>query len=226
MGLLGRMFNIGKAKVEGAVEIAEDKNAVGLAKQDVAEMKKLLNEATANVGKIKGRIMGYERDLKAQRQEKKDLEEKAIKLMEAGAEDVAEEVAVKIESVEAEIETLSAALKQQQALEKQHSYSQNSLRQKIQQAESQMRQLQTMSEVEKANAALTEVNQDGANSALSRFESRLNKQQERLDASTATLQAQKEASPEALDDKINSALGKKAGSDTLARLKAKMEKSA
>lgn len=223
MGLLGRMFNIGKAKVEGAVEAAEDKNAVALAKQDVEEMKKLLNEATVNVGKIKGRIMGYERDLKAKKSEKKDLEEKAVQLLEAGAEEVASEVAIQIEAVEAEVSTLTAALAQQKNLEKQHSDTQNTLRQKINQAESQMRQLQTMNEVEKANAALTEVNQDGANSALSRFENRLKKQQERLDASTATIQAQKDASPEALDDKINAALGKSAGSDTLARLKAKMK---
>ena len=224
MGFLGRMFNIGKAKMDEAVENIEDKNAVALGKQDIEEMKKSLNQATVNLGKIKGRIMSYDRDIKEKKKQKKDLEEKAVKLLEANAEAVAQEVAVQIETLDSEISTLSAALSQQKTLEQQHSATQSTLRQKIQQAESQLSQLQTMTEVQKANSALSEVSSGGADSALSRFEKRLKKQQESLDASTATIQAQKDASPEALNDKINSALGKKAGSDTLERLKAKMSK--
>jgi len=226
MGLLKRIGNIFVAKSNAAVEKAEDANAVELGKLDIQKMEQDVNSVITNLGAIKGRIKTLEREIAEHKDEVKDLEEKAEALLNAKNEDLAGQVCAKIDLLNKEIENSEAIRKQQQDLCVKHEKNRDTLQQKLDMAKSNLSMLSSLDAVEKSNANLIKVNPDGAESALQNFEKRLEKKKQALEQSEATLEVQEASSPESLDKKIDEALGKKPGGDTLARLKAKMQPAA
>jgi len=226
MGLLKRIGNIFVAKSNAAVEKAEDANAVELGKLDIQKMEQDVNSVITNLGAIKGRIKTLEREIAEHKDEVKDLEEKAEALLNAKNEDLAGQVCAKIHLLNKEIENSEAIRKQQQDLCVKHEKNRDTLQQKLDMAKSNLSMLSSLDAVEKSNANLIKVNPDGAESALQNFEKRLEKKKQALEQSEATLEVQEASSPESLDKKIDEALGKKPGGDTLARLKAKMQPAA
>lgn len=224
MKFLKTLFNVAKAKDAEAAEALEDANAMSLAKQDVAKMQEQLAEVTKNLGSIKGRVKGLERGITEKKQMMKDDEHKALQLLEASKEDLAQQVAARIESTKAEMESEQILIKQQKDLCSKHDANKAKLQQAIQDCESELKMMKTMNEVNKSNEALTVVNTSGAESARSKFQARREKMQAKLDTSSSILEEQESGAPGNLDNEVEAALGKSKGSDTLAALKAKMNK--
>ena len=223
MSLLGRIKNVFVAKSNKVVSDIEDRNAVELGKLDIQNIQKDLNTVVENLGAIKGRIKTLERDTATHKQEVSDLETKAQQLLEAKNEELAGQVCAKIDLIEKEIEANEALLKQQRELLTKHEKNRDTLQQRLEQAKASQNILATMDEVQKSNEALISINPNSAESAVQKFENRLEKKRAELDKSEATLEVQEESSPDSLDKKVDEALGKTPGGDTLARLKAKMQ---
>ena len=223
MSLLGRIKNVFVAKSNKVVSDIEDRNAVELGKLDIQNIQKDLNTVVENLGAIKGRIKTLERDTATHKQEVSDLETKAQQLLEAKNEELAGQVCAKIDLIEKEIEANEALLKQQRELLTKHDKNRDTLQQRLEQAKASQNILATMDEVQKSNEALISINPNSAESAVQKFENRLEKKRAELDKSEATLEVQEESSPDSLDKKVDEALGKTPGGDTLARLKAKMQ---
>jgi len=223
MGIFKRISNIFVARSNAAVEKAEDANAVELGKLDIQKMEQDVNSVITNLGAIKGRIKTLEREISEHKSEVKDLEAKAEALIAAKNEELAGQVCAKIDLLNKEIETSETIKKQQQDICVKHERNRDTLQQKLDMAKSNLNMLSSLDAVEKSNANLIKVNPDGAESALQNFEKRLEKKKQALEQSEATLEVQEASSPESLDKKIDEALGKKPGGDTLARLKAKIQ---
>jgi phage shock protein A len=223
MGLFNRVKNIFVAKSNATVEKLEDKNAVELGKLDIQKMEEDVNSVITNLGAIKGRIKTLDREISEHKTEVSDLEAKAEALLKAGKEDLAGQVCAKIDLLTKEIETSTAIKKQQEDLCVKHEKNRDTLQQKLETAKSNLSMLSSLDAVEKSNKNLIQINPEGAESALQNFEKRLEKKKQALEQSEATLEVQEASSPDSLDKKIDEALGKKPGGDTLARLKAKVK---
>jgi phage shock protein A len=223
MGLFNRVKNIFVAKSNATVEKLEDKNAVELGKLDIQKMEEDVNSVITNLGAIKGRIKTLDREISEHKTEVSDLEAKAEALLKAGKEDLAGQVCAKIDLLTKEIETSTVIKKQQEDLCVKHEKNRDTLQQKLETAKSNLSMLSSLDAVEKSNKNLIQINPEGAESALQNFEKRLEKKKQALEQSEATLEVQEASSPDSLDKKIDEALGKKPGGDTLARLKAKVK---
>ena len=204
MGLFGRLKTLVKGKADEAVEKMEDDNLVMVAKQHIQDAKVELNKATANVGQIKGTVMTLEGkkkrledELANETSKAKTLKAKADGFKEAGddanynkwfghAQEIAEgcvDIKGRIASMESQIATMQEKSEQQEALVR-------TLRTKVKSGEHKLQQMKANEQVTKAQEALSEVNTDGTQSALSKFDEMLEKQETKMHASSAMLDAQ------------------------------------
>jgi phage shock protein A len=174
-------------------------------------MKEELTKATQNLGSIKGRIKTEERAIKEKKDQMKADTDKAKALKEAGKEKLALQLCDRISTIQAEMESHKAVLAQQKKLAEQHEANRDRLMKSINECESQLKIMQTMDDVTKSNEALSVVNVDGAESAVTKFKNRSAKMQEKLDVSNALLEEQQNSSPTKLDDEVDAALGNSAG---------------
>lgn len=210
-----------KAKDREAAEAIENQNLTEFAKNDLEAMQGELRKVTQNLGSIKGRTKTMEDEIKEKKTEIKDRTAKAEQLIAADKEELAAKQCAIIETMQAEVEALTDALKQQQQLYNTQVTNRDKLRESIQACESELRLMKTQEEVTKSNEALATVNVDGAQSAVSKFQERRKKMQERLNTSQALAEEQQASSNDSLDAETAAALGQSKGSALLEKLKAK-----
>jgi len=223
LGALGNMF---KAADANAAEKIEEANLTDFAKLDLEKMRTELQKVTRNLGEIKGRLMTMKDDIADKKKESKDRMAKAEQLLASeakNAEELAQAQCAKSESLDAEIEALTTALKQQEQLYTTQEANKNQLKETIRDCESQLNIMKTMEDVTKSNEALSAVNMDGAKSASAKFAERQKKMQNRLNVSAALAEETKDGDA-TLDDATNAALGNVKGASKLAALKAKAGK--
>lgn len=221
MGLFKSLLGLAKAKSDEAAQKIEDENATSFAKQDLEKMKSDRAKVIGNLGQIKGRIMSLKDDIKEKEKEIKNRTAKATQLLDVGKEDLAQSQCAAVERIQGEVDMLKDSLKTQEGLCAEQQRNLNDLTATIQDCESQLRSIQTMEEVRKANDSLAAVDVNGSMSAAAKFKERQQRTRDRLNASRATAEAQRMGTSSDLDAQTNAALGKSQGSDLLEKLKAK-----
>jgi len=225
MGMLGRLFRLGSATANEAMDGLESGKEVELTKGDLRELKKDENKVLEALAEIKSSVVGLRRDIKAAQTRQTSYENNAMALLEKDAEDsqgLAAQNASQAEQEEAEVTTLQDQLTQQTQLENETRENLRTIQTATSSANNDLRLMSSMSaaskSAEKARAGLSGV---GKSNALSRIQERKAKLQGGLDKQRALSELAKEGSPTALADATKSALGGGANSK-LAALKAKM----
>jgi len=215
MGLLKTLFNYGKVKSNEAAEKIEnsDSNRIGFAKQDLADMETQLREARAGLGRIKAKLMGFEREIKEKNSEIETRTATVKQLKEANKIALAKKNWEVVVGLKDEVEVLEASRKQFQANYDQQKANVYKLESNLSEAKRSLKMMQTMNDVKKSNEALTTIDTSGSESCLSRFEARKKKMQEDLDASIAMLEEQSAGSTDDLDVQSAKALGTVKGQD-------------
>jgi len=213
MGLFKTLIGLGKVKSAEAAEKIEDTNRVGFAKQDLAGMETQLREARAGLGRVKAKLMGFERDIKEKSTEIETRTATVKQLKEANKVTLAKKNWEIVVGLKDEVEVLSASQKQFQGNYTQQKANVEKLESNLSEAKRSLKMMQTMQDVKNSNEALTTVDTSGSESCLSKFEERKKKMQEELDTSTAMLEEQNAGSAEDLDAQSAKALGTVKGQD-------------
>jgi len=207
MGLFKTLINLTKVKSAEAAEKIEDTNRVGFAKQDLSDMETQLRESRAGLGRVKAKLMGFERDIKEKNGEIENRTSTVKQLKTAGKIDLAKRNWEIVVDLKDEVGILEASKKQFQGNYDQQKANVEKLEKNLSEAKRSLKMMQTMQDVKNSNEALTSVDTSGSESALSRFERRQKKMQEELDTSTAILEEQNTGSSDDLDAQSAKALG-------------------
>lgn len=221
MGLLGNLLKWGKVKEKEAADALEKGNEVAFAEQDLGNMEKEFKKVAENLGKIKARKLGLDRDIKEKDEEIKTRTSDAQALLDAGKEELASKHCAIVEDLQIEVATLKNAVKQTKELLTVQEKNKDQLKDAIDQARRDIKMMKTMSDVVKSNESLSVVDVGGTTSALSSFQARKKKMQERLDISKIATEEKFSSTTTSLDDETAKALGKTKGSSLLEQLKNK-----
>lgn len=204
MGLFGAIKTFVVGKSDEAAEAIEDKNRVMFAKQDMKEMEEQLRNAQQNFGKMKGQLIGLNRDIAEKTSEKQNWVDKAKALKDEGKEELALKCAQKSVDIQGELDALDSQKNLIEGHVKQQEANVEKLNTAIEQGKRQLQTMKTMDQVTKSTESLLDVNQSGVNNALSKFEERNRRAQAALDEKTAILQSQTVSD---LDSEVEAALG-------------------
>jgi phage shock protein A len=220
MGLLSNLFKWGKVQEKKMSNALENGNEVDFAGQDLEQMEKDYRVVLENMGKIKARKLSLERDVREKKEEITDRMEKAEALLNGGNEELAKKHCEIVEDLETEVGALEGALKQQNDLYVLQEKNKNELKSAVDQAKRDIKIMKTMSDVAKSNESISVVDTSNSTSALSAFQDRKKKMQEKLDVSKAMLEEKHENN--SLEAETQKALGKSKGSDLFNKLKNKI----
>lgn len=210
-----------KAKDAAAAEAIECEHEVAFAKQDLENMQRDLAQVTNSVGEIKATLAGLKRELLAKERTIANLEEDAKALLDRGKEKLAMKLCADIETVEAEVEVFRNSIQQQENMLQTLGAKRRQLQDAVYQAESSLRMMETMDSVARASEKISTVRVGDSSSALSRFQNRQKRLQQRLDKAKAINELKDEDRGQSLKNEVDSALGRSKGSKVLARLQQK-----
>jgi phage shock protein A len=208
-----------KAKDSEVSEAIEREHEVDFAKQDLEAMQKDLAQVTNGVGEVKATIAGLKRDMGDKERMAGNLEEDARALIAKGKEELASKLCQQIEPMEAEIEVYKKTIEQQEAMLHTLQEKRSKLQEAVQQAESSLRMIQTMDTVARASEKISTVKVGESASALTRFQDRQKRVQNRLDQAKAIQEMASEDKGELLQTEVEQALGRSKGASVLERLK-------
>ncbi len=229
MSLFKRLFNIGKAEANAAIDKLED--PIKMTEQGIRDLKKDLNDSLKSLAEIKSISIKTKRELAVYKNQAKDYEQKAILLLnkaEKGGISVDEADRLASEALAKKEKAIRNATTSQQMLDK-NDASVAKMEQNVQQLKSQitsweneLKMLKARAKVssatQKLNKHLSNVDSTGTLSMLERMKEKV-EQQEALAESYGEM-AELEAD---VDKEINQALGEGTTSSSLEALKAKLK---
>lgn len=206
MGIFGTLFNLGKAKMSEAEEKIEDKNRIIFAFQDIETAEEDLRKSRVSLAQTKAAMMGFERKLKAKKEEIIDRTSKTKKLKAAEQIDLAKQQwEIKCE-LETELTTLEGSYEQYKTIYSKQETNVKTLGDNLANMKRTLDRMKTMEEVKNSNNAIAEINTDSSKSAVAKFREREEKMQKELDASTALADESKDTTGD-LDTETAKALG-------------------
>jgi phage shock protein A len=110
MGVVGRLSNIFKAKVNNAID--EMENPIELLDQKLRDMDKSLNDAKLSSAQILGNVHETERKLEKAKAESKDFDEKVKLAVKAGNDDLAKRALAKKLDADKSVQSLTISYEQ------------------------------------------------------------------------------------------------------------------
>jgi len=221
MGFLKLFKNIGRAadaKADEGAQAIESANLVAFGKQDIEKMKTDIRTIKGNIGSIKAEVAILEDKIKNIQSTIKKHEDDAIALMEADQEDLAEQHASAIGSLEEQITTLTEALRNQNDILADQIKNKNELASAIQQAEADLVSIKAMDDAAKANQNLAQISTTSGTSALAAFKERKEAAKKNFIKSKAM--KEDDSVESSLNDATAAALGTSEGKSRLAALMA------
>jgi len=230
MGFFRRIFKIGQAEANAAINHLED--PVKMTEQGIRDMKGKLDESIKALAEVKALAIRAKNDANKYRNKMTEYENKAIALIkraEKGALDVSEAdrlATASLEEKEQAGQNLQTSLKTQKTYDVQVAKLDSTidrLKKHIRQWENEAKTLKARAKVSKAtktvNKQLANIDADGTVAMLERMKDKV-EQDEALAESYADIAFENQS----IDDEIDSVLEDTAGSgsDALAALKAKL----
>ncbi len=230
MGFFRRIFKIGQAEANSALNYLED--PVKMTEQGIRDMKGKLNESIKALAEVKALAIRAKNDANKYRNKMTEYENKAIALIkraEKGALDLSEAdrlATASLEEKEQAGQNLQTSLKTQKTYDVQVAKLDSTidrLKKHIRQWENEAKTLKARAKVSKAtktvNKQLANIDADGTVAMLERMKDKV-EQDEALAESYADIAFENQS----IDDEIDSVLEETAGSgsDALAALKAKL----
>ena len=225
MGILGRLFSIGKGKANDAMDSIEDKNMDTVIRQTIREME----EELAKTVKASAEAMGSANQIQKQyddlKRVKKDWEGKAKSALDSDKEDLALKALERVEQVESQMKSMEPAVKGAKAASDNLRKKIDIYKAKLAQAKNESKTLVARNhaaEAQKKLAAATSNVGGGVDSAFSKLE----RFKDRVDANEAEADAWEDLSSDPdqeLEDEF-AALGSSSAKDRLSEMKAKLGK--
>lgn len=230
MGIFQRMFNVGKAEVNTAIDKLED--PIKMTEQGIRDLKQDLNNAMIALAEVKGQAIRLRKQVEENKKASADYERKAMLLlqkaqnggMDSGdADRLATESLGRKDEADQRVNTLSANADNQGKMASQLQGQVEKLKSTVASYENDLITLRarakTAAATKKINKQLAKVDSSGTVAMLERMK-------ERVEEDESLSQAYGEIAGESksVDDEINAAIGSSSGGadDRLAALKAKM----
>ena len=230
MGIFQRMFSVGKAEVNTAIDKLED--PIKMTEQGIRDLKQDLNNAMTSLAEVKGQAIRLRKQVEENKKASADYERKAMLLVQkaqngdidAGdADRLATESLSRKDEADQRVNTLSADADNQEKMASQLQGQVEKLKSTIASYENDLITLRarakTAAATKKINKQLAKVDSSGTVAMLERMK-------ERVEEDESLSQAYGEIAGEStsVDDEINAAIGSSSGGadDRLAALKAKM----
>ncbi len=229
MSIFQRMFRMGKAEVNSALDNFED--PIKMTEQGIKDLKKDLNEAMTSLAVVKGQGIRLKKQAEENRRAAEDYERKAMLLLQraqggevdsAEADRLATEALGRKDDAATRAQTLGADGQQQETTAANLQSQVDKLRSTISSYENDLITLRararTAAATKKINKQLAKVDSSGTVAMLERMKERVDE-----DESLAQAYGDLAGQPTSADDEINRALAGGGSSDErLAALKAKM----
>lgn len=218
MGIFGRIADIFKANVNDALDKAEDPEK--MLKQMVIEMEESINKTTLSVANAIANEKSLERKLEKAKKESGDWEQKAMKALQSGREDLAKAALEKKAITERNVNDLTPIHATAKATSEKLRSQLDQLKNKLSEAKSRQSTLIARSQAAKAQKQIAQSYSGVGSDAFGNFEKFENK--------IENLEAQAEAYGEladgdvSLDDEIKQLETSSSADADLAALKAKM----
>ncbi len=233
MGILNRLFTVGKAEAHSAIDKLED--PIKLTEQGIRDLKKDLDKSLQALAEVKALAIRSKKELSNNKSAAQDYEQKAILLIkkaENGEIEVAEADRLATEVLARKEEALANAARAQEEVNKfDNNISQldanvKKLKSNISRYENELRTLKARARVakstEKVNKQLSGIDSSGTVSMLERMKEKVDQQEAMAEAYGDIANSDK-----SIDDEINQVLGgnEAKASASLEELKAKLKKS-
>ncbi|HAA76029.1 TPA: phage shock protein A [Candidatus Latescibacteria bacterium] len=229
MSIFQRMFRMGKAEANSALDKFED--PIKMTEQGIKDLKKDLNDAMTSLAQVKGQAIRLKKQAEENAQAAADYERKAMMLLQkaqggeldAGEADrLATEALSRKDDAATRAQTLGADAQQQEATAANLQSQVDKLKSTIASYENDLITLRarakTAAATKKINKQLAKVDSSGTISMLERMKERVDE-----DESLAEAYGDLAGQPTSADDEIDKALAGGGSSDArLAALKAKM----
>ncbi len=233
MGIFSRIFKIGQAEVNSAIDKLED--PIKLTEQAIKDLKKDLDQSLQSMAEVKSVAIRTRKEVSENKNRAKSYEHKAVQLLQkAQSGGIAPEEADRLatEALNRKTEAESAANMAQGNYDKlqqqiqQLSANVDKLKSTIAKYENELKMLKARARVsgatKKLNKSMAKVDSSGTIALLERMK-------EKVDQEEAMAEAYGELANEnrSVDDEIDTALNtpSNSGSDALAALKAKLNQS-
>ncbi len=233
MGILNRLFTVGKAEAHAVIDKLED--PIKVTEQGIRDLKKDLDQSLQALAEVKALAIRSKKELNDHKSTAKSYEQKAILLIqkaEKGEIEVAEADRLATEALTRKEEATSGAVRaQEEANRLDNNIAQldaniKKLKSSISRYENELRTLKARARVSKAtskiNKQLSGIDSSGTVGMLERMKEKV-EQQEALAEAYGEIATEDKS----LDDEIDNALGgdKAKASVSLEELKAKLKKS-
>lgn len=233
MGILNRLFTVGKAEAHSVIDKLED--PIKVTEQGIRDLKKDLDKSLQALAEVKALAIRSKKDLNDHKSTAKSYEQKAILLIqkaEKGEIEIAEADRLATEALTRKEEAASGAVRaQEEANRLDTSIAQldaniKKLKSSITRYENELRTLKARARVSKAtskiNKQLSGIDSSSTVGMLERMKEKVEQQEAMAEAYGDIATADK-----SLDDEIDSALGgeQAKASVSLEELKAKLKKS-
>lgn len=231
MSMLKRLFTLGKAEANAAIDKMED--PVKMSEQAIRDLKSQLDESLKGLAEVKAIAIRSQRDFDTQSAEASDYKTKAMRLLqkaEQGELDAAEADRLAGQALEEQARAQQAATKAKADKDKYDQLCANlehkisDLREQIRRWENEMRTLKARAKVssatQKINKQMAQIDSTSTVATLERMRDKV-EEQEALAESYGDMAAPTKD----LDSELDAAL-KPSGDDALAALKAEMKQKA
>lgn len=233
MGIFTRLFNIGKAEANSAIDKLED--PIKMTEQGIRDLKIDLDKSLQALAEVKAYAIRSKKDYKSYSEQAKDYEKKAMLLVQRGEDgtiEAAEAERLALEALTKKSEAEQQAARAKEEVDKFEVNINNldanvkKLRSMISKYENELKTLKARDRVSKATAKINKqvagIDSNSTVSMLERMKDKVN-QQEALAEAYGEIAGESKS----VDDEIEKALGgsKASASADLAALKAKMKAS-
>jgi len=230
MSIFQRLFSVGKAEVNSAIDKFED--PIRMTEQGIRDLKKDLNEAMTSLAEVKGQAIRLRKQAEDNKKASADWERKAMVLLQKGQNgdleaDEADRLAAESLNRKGEADNRLTQFEQdatnQENMASQLQSQVEKLKSTVATHENELITLRarakTAAATKKINKQLAKVDSSGTIAMLERMKERVEE-----DESLSQAYGEIAGEPKSLDDEINAAVGSSSAStdDRLAALKAKM----
>lgn len=228
MSFFKRIFNIGSAEVNSALDKLED--PIKLTEQGIRDLKSDLNTSLQGLAELKALAIRSKRDYQKASEQSKSYEQKAVLLLQKAqngelsaseADRLASEMLSKKENAQREAARLNKEVTQHEASVSKMTQNISTLKSKISTYENELRTLKARAKVsnatKKINKQLSQIDSSGTVAMLERMKDKV-AEQEALAESYGEIALENKS----LDDEVDAALGTTTSSAALLELKSKL----
>lgn len=204
MGLFTTLSNLFRAKKEEAAEAIEDANRTSFADQAVRDIGIELGKARENHAKMEATHRGIARNIAKRKEELETRTTQAKELKAVGNTELALQVAQQVLKIREEIEDMETQLTQIASLRDQQKSNIEELTAAHAEAVRDVQTMKATAQITESTRALSSVDGEGVESALSKLAKYKDRQAADLDLAQARVNAKNEGN---LDSKVEAALG-------------------